>query len=137
MTEHEEPRLCRALKPGGQHDTRVIRCNLPRDHDGPVHDELVDGEPGIVTWPIETRTKIGCPKCRGRWTVADRPRIYRTHHGSKGDIRPALAFGTRRTEWGLFLWEPRDLWIGTYVAGDAVYVCLVPMLVIKLWRPVR
>jgi hypothetical protein len=29
--------------------------------------------------------------------------------------------------------EPRDAWIGAYIANDAVYVCLVPFLVIR-WR---
>lgn len=30
--------------------------------------------------------------------------------------------------------EPRDLWIGAYIARDAVYVCLVPCVVIKYCR---
>lgn len=29
--------------------------------------------------------------------------------------------------------EPRDLWIGVYVARDAVYVCPLPTIVIR-WR---
>ena len=29
--------------------------------------------------------------------------------------------------------EPRDLWVGAYVAEDAVYVCILPTLVIR-WR---
>jgi hypothetical protein len=27
--------------------------------------------------------------------------------------------------------EPRDIWIGVYVAPSAVYICPVPLLVIK------
>lgn len=27
--------------------------------------------------------------------------------------------------------EPRDLWVGAYVAVDAVYVCPLPMLVFR------
>lgn len=30
-------------------------------------------------------------------------------------------------------WEPRDLWVGIYVARDAIYICLLPTLVIR-WR---
>lgn len=30
--------------------------------------------------------------------------------------------------------EPRDVWVGVYVSEDAVFVCLLPMLVIKVWR---
>jgi hypothetical protein len=30
--------------------------------------------------------------------------------------------------------EPRDAWIGVYIAEDAVYVCLLPFVVIR-WRP--
>ena len=30
--------------------------------------------------------------------------------------------------------EPRDLWVGIYVASAAVYVCLMPMLVIRWSR---
>lgn len=29
--------------------------------------------------------------------------------------------------------EPRDIWVGLYVAPAAVYVCPLPLLVIK-WR---
>lgn len=32
------------------------------------------------------------------------------------------------------IWEPRDLWIGAYVARDAVYVALVPTLVFRWAR---
>jgi hypothetical protein len=31
-----------------------------------------------------------------------------------------------------FVW--RDLWVGAYVAEQAVYVCLIPTLVIKIRR---
>jgi hypothetical protein len=30
--------------------------------------------------------------------------------------------------------EPRDLWVGAYVAPEAVYVCLLPVLVIRWSR---
>jgi hypothetical protein len=30
--------------------------------------------------------------------------------------------------------EPRDVWIGVYVAQRAIYVCPVPMLVIRWSR---
>lgn len=30
--------------------------------------------------------------------------------------------------------EPRDAWIGLYLARDAVYVCLLPFLVIRWQR---
>jgi hypothetical protein len=33
--------------------------------------------------------------------------------------------------------EPRDAWIGAYVAADAVYVCLLPFVVIRWARRVR
>lgn len=29
---------------------RLIHCGLPVGHDGDLHDEMIDGEPGIVTW---------------------------------------------------------------------------------------
>ena len=33
-------------------------------------------------------------------------------------------------------WEPRDLWVGVYVGEDAVYICLLPTIVIKISRRV-
>lgn len=30
--------------------------------------------------------------------------------------------------------EPRDVWVGVYVAVDAVYVCLLPCLVLRWGR---
>lgn len=30
--------------------------------------------------------------------------------------------------------EPRDVWIGVYVSPDAVYVCPLPFLVIRISR---
>lgn len=30
--------------------------------------------------------------------------------------------------------EPRDAWIGLYLARDAVYVCLLPFIVIRWQR---
>lgn len=30
--------------------------------------------------------------------------------------------------------EPRDAWVGVYVATDAVYVCLIPFLVVRISR---
>lgn len=38
----------------GHHD-RIIRCGLPRGHAG-FHDEMIDGEPCVVTWPARPRT---------------------------------------------------------------------------------
>jgi len=39
------------------------------------------------------------------------------------------------------LFEPRDLWVGLYIAGDAFYLCLVPTIVLKIhrgpWKAVR
>lgn len=29
--------------------------------------------------------------------------------------------------------EPRDAWIGAYIAAEAIYICLLPFLVIR-WR---
>lgn len=34
-------------------------------------------------------------------------------------------------------WEPRDLWVGVYVARDAVYVCPVPTVVLRWTPPLR
>lgn len=30
--------------------------------------------------------------------------------------------------------EPRDAWVGVYVATDAVYVCPIPFLVVRISR---
>jgi len=30
--------------------------------------------------------------------------------------------------------EPRDAWVGIYVAENAIYVCLLPFVVIRWWR---
>lgn len=30
--------------------------------------------------------------------------------------------------------EPRDAWVGAYVANDAVYVCPLPFLVVRVSR---
>jgi hypothetical protein len=30
--------------------------------------------------------------------------------------------------------EPRDIWVGIYVAEDAIYVCPIPFLVIRVSR---
>lgn len=30
--------------------------------------------------------------------------------------------------------EPRDLWVGVYVAKDAIYVCPLPLLVFRWTR---
>lgn len=30
--------------------------------------------------------------------------------------------------------EPRDIWIGAYVSDDHLFVCLLPMLVIRISR---
>lgn len=36
----------------------------------------------------------------------------------------------RRGRLAIYL-EPRDAWVGAYIAPDAVYVCPVPFLVIR------
>lgn len=68
-------------------------------------------------------------------TAGRRPRgAYRGAHRVR---RPA--WYTRRLRWrrcSLYL-EPRDVWIGVYVARQAVYVCPLPMLVIKWERAAR
>jgi hypothetical protein len=33
-----------------------------------------------------------------------------------------------------FYFEPRDAWVGAYIAKDAVYVCPLPFLVIRFRR---
>lgn len=33
-----------------------------------------------------------------------------------------------------FYIEPRDVWIGVYVAPAAIYICLLPTLVIRVAR---
>lgn len=33
--------------------------------------------------------------------------------------------------------EPRDVWVGVYVAPDAVYVCPLPFVVIRISRGER
>lgn len=33
----------------------------------------------------------------------------------------------------VLMWEPRDLWVGCFVARDAIYVALIPVLVFR-WR---
>lgn len=48
--------------------------------------------------------------------------------------RRRLTFGSRRTEWGQLYLEPRDWWVGAYIAPDAVYVCPLPCVVLKFWR---
>lgn len=30
--------------------------------------------------------------------------------------------------------EPRDFWVGVYLARSAVYVCPLPMLAVRWWR---
>ena len=40
-----------------------------------------------------------------------------------------LALVHRGRFWLIF--EPRDLWVGAYVAAKAVYVCPVPCVVLK------
>jgi hypothetical protein len=39
----------------------------------------------------------------------------------------------RRGRFSLYL-EPRDAWIGVYVAPAAVYVCLIPFVVLRWTR---
>lgn len=33
--------------------------------------------------------------------------------------------------------EPYDLWIGAYIANDAIYICLLPCIVIRIARQPR
>ncbi len=33
--------------------------------------------------------------------------------------------------------EPRDLWVGVFVGPDAVYICPLPCLVLRMTRPPR
>ncbi len=35
--------------------------------------------------------------------------------------------------WSLYI-EPRDLWIGVYIAENAIYVCPIPTVVIRKQR---
>jgi hypothetical protein len=47
-----------------------------------------------------------------------------------------MAISDRRVKVGrarLYI-EPRDAWVGVYVAPDAVYVCPLPFVVVKLHR---
>jgi hypothetical protein len=48
-------------------------------------------------------------------------------------ISPPLPMTGRKPRLKVYL-EPRDAWIGAYVAKDAIYVCLLPFLVIRYWR---
>ena len=41
-------------------------------------------------------------------------------------MRRRLRFGRVR----LYI-EPRDIWVGVYVAPDAVYICPLPLVVIR------
>ena len=49
------PPLCRSdyyadAKVPADRGARIVRCNLLRGHPGD-HDEMIDGESGVVTWP--------------------------------------------------------------------------------------
>lgn len=48
-----------------------------------------------------------------------------------------LSFGSRQREYGQIYLDPRDWWIGAYVAPAAVYVCLLPCIVVKIHRWVQ
>lgn len=50
-----------------------------------------------------------------------------------GATRPRRRLHAGR--WQIYI-EPRDLWIGAYVAEQAVYVCPVPLVVIRIDRPI-
>jgi hypothetical protein len=52
---------------------------------------------------------------------------------------PDLAWWRRRLRLGRWqvYFEPRDLWIGVYVAWRAVYIVLVPTLVVRYARKGR
>jgi hypothetical protein len=30
--------------------------------------------------------------------------------------------------------EPRDIWVGVFMGPSAIYVCPLPMLVVRWWR---
>jgi hypothetical protein len=30
--------------------------------------------------------------------------------------------------------EPRDLWVGAFVSEDAIYICPIPMMVVRISR---
>lgn len=62
--------------------------------------------------------------------------------GSMGSLAALRSVSTRPPKWyrrgvlgrlRLYI-EPRDLWVGVYVARDAVYVCPLPMVVIRYTR---
>jgi hypothetical protein len=55
---------------------------------------------------------------------------YRLRFG-RAKRRGAIADYTGRVE--IYI-EVRDLWIGAYVSSDAVYVCPLPCLVIRIAR---
>lgn len=48
--------------------------------------------------------------------------------------RRCLSVGTRNVEWAQIYLEPRDWWIGLYIADTAFYLCPLPCVVIKIWR---
>jgi hypothetical protein len=50
-----------------------------------------------------------------------------------------MAISDRRARLGRvqFYIEPRDAWVGVYVAPDAVYVCPLPFVVVKVHRGVN
>ena len=60
------------------------------------------------------------------------PRLRAGRPGAQDPARRAhVGNGNRR--WRVYL-EPRDIWIGVYVARDAIYVCPLPFLVIRWQR---
>ena len=51
-------------------------------------------------------------------------------------VRGPRDLSTALLHWGRFwiVFEPRDIWVGVFVARKAVYVCPVPCLVVKWER---
>lgn len=74
---------------------RLVECGLPAGHDGGDHDELLDGEPGVVTWP--RRKPV--------------PRVWAPTVIPADVLTVATADGTvwQRMPDGVDLWERPDL----------------------------
>ena len=52
---------------------------------------------------------------------------------------PPRDLTTALLHWGRFwlIFEPRDVWLGVFIAPKAVYVCVVPCLPVKWERRPR
>src|SRR6516164_6299673 len=92
--------------------------------------------------PSQPLPAIPCPLARLRPTKRRHPRPPR-HRSHQHPHRPAQRHphGTvprqDRVSSRLKVYiEPRDIWVGAYVAPHAIYVCPLPFLVIRWERPV-